>query len=332
MGHKGKGWRFGALLVLGLAVAIPSTEGFSQVVKLNYGGTSASSGQYVYCVAMTKAINDQVPEVRVTNMETSASVENARLLHRGDIDFGNITIDIAYRMANGVEDFKGMKNQTLRQLWCWSILPHTVFVTKESGITSIYQLTGKKFAAGFTGSDTEFITFKLFEANEIKPAWFRGGLAALVDAVKNRQLLGYVKSGGPDPSVQDIASLIPITLLPIPDEALAKGNALFPGRFTRANVKARSYPGQEGEIPSYPVIPCDIATTRLSEDLGYKMCKAIYQAREKLAKSIKYAEVFLDFPQSALIGSIPVHAGLYKLCKEMGVKVPEHLIPPEAKR
>ena len=99
-------WRFLACGLFALSLLAMGTSGHSQVVKLNYGGTSASSGQYVYCVAMTKAINDQVPEVRVTNIETGASVENARLLQRGDIDLGMMTIDVQFRAWNGLEEFK----------------------------------------------------------------------------------------------------------------------------------------------------------------------------------------------------------------------------------
>ena len=173
---------------------------------------------------------------------------------------------------------------------------------------------------------------RLFEANDIKPVWFRGGLSAIVDGVKNRQILGYAKSGGPDPSVQDIASLIPITLLPIPDEVLAKGNGKYPGFYPPSFIPPKSYPGQDTVVQTYPVITSDVATTKLSEDIGYKMCKAVYNAREKLAKSIKYADIINNFPKSALIGSIPIHAGLYRLCKELNIKVPDDQIPPEAKR
>ena len=242
------GSRFLAGGLFGLSLLAVGTSGYSQVAKLNYGGTSASSGQYVYCVAMTKAINDQVPEVRVTNMETGASVENARLLQRGDIDLGMMTVDVQFRAWNGLEEFKGVKHQNLRKLWRWASLPHTVFVTKESGVTSLHQLTGKKFAPGFTGTATEGLTMRLFEANDIKPAWFRGGLSAIVDGVKNRQILGYAKSGGPDPSVQDIASLIPITVLSVPDEMLAKGNAKYPGFYPASYITAKSYPGQEQAV------------------------------------------------------------------------------------
>ena len=315
------------LLILGL-----SSTGFAQKMKISYGGTSASSGSYISTVTVCKAINDGVPEVNVTNVETGASVENARLLSRGDVDFCLLDVSIQDRLWNGLEEFKGHQNQNIRNLWLTTVIPHTVFVTKESGITSINQLTGKKFAPGFTGSATAALAMRLFEANGIKPAWYRSGLSAMVDAVKNRELLGYVKSGFPDTTVQDIASLIPVVLLPITDEALAKGNAKYPGMYVRAIGPAKSYSGQDQDVPTYPVIMHDTGTTKLSEDLVYKMCKAIYNARDKIAKSYKYANVILDFPKSSLIGPIPIHAGLYKFCKEMGIQVPERLIPPEAKR
>jgi TRAP transporter TAXI family solute receptor len=328
--------RLGAKMSLGLVLTVLllaiSTTVFAQKMKISYGGTSASSGSYISTVTVCKAINDGVPEVNVTNVETGASVENARLLIRGDVDFCLMDVSIQDRLWNGLEEFKGRQNQTIRNLWLTTVIPHTVFVTKESGITSINQLTGKKFSPGFTGSATASLAVRLFEANGIKPVWYRSGLSAMVDAVKNRELVGYVKSGFPDTTVQDIASLIPIVLLPITDEAMAKGNAKYPGMFVKTIGPAKSYQGQDQDVPTYPVIMHDTGTTKLSEDLVYKMCKAFYNARDKIAKSYKYANVALDFPKSMLIGPIPIHAGTYKFCKEMGVPVPERLIPPEAKR
>jgi TRAP-type uncharacterized transport system substrate-binding protein len=141
--------RLWSKLSLGLGliflVLVLSTTVFAQkTVKMSYGGTSASSGSYVLTVTICKAINDQVPEVNVTNVETGASVENARLLERGDVDYCLLDVSIQDRVWNGLEEFKGHQNQKIRNLWLQSFIPHTVFVTKESGITSINQLTGKK--------------------------------------------------------------------------------------------------------------------------------------------------------------------------------------------
>lgn len=326
-------WQLLEGIIMIFIILTTSTSGFAKdIVKLTYGGCPSSSGVFVYTVAMTRAINDQVPEVNVTNMETTASVENARLIHRGDIDFGMISVDVQFRFWNGIDEFKGMENRTIRKLWLYATVPHTVFVTKESGITSIYQLNDKKFSAGTPGTGTEALTHRLFEANGIKPIWFRAGLSVQIEAVKNRQIVGFVKSGAPDSSIQDVASLIPIVLLPIPDEALIKANEKYPGLFPPTHVPAKSYPGQNKEVQSFPIVMHDLATLKLSEDLGYKMCRAVYNAREKIIKSYTQANEIMRFPENAFVGPIPIHAGMYKFCMEMGVKVPDSQIPPEVKR
>lgn len=325
-------------------VACGGTEGAStapgegsaagKITALRYGGTSSSSSAYAWVVAMAEAINTRVPEVRIDVMETGAAVENLNLLARGDIDLGLGTI-AAGRAFTGIGDFEGKANPDLRFLWAWTNAPHAVFVRADSGIESIYDLDGKPFGAGLRGSDTEWLTTTFFEVNGIHPEWFRGDTAAMRDATKNRQILGYSKSGEPDPSVLDVATAFPIRLLPIPQEAFDKAAAAFPTQFVPATLAAGTYPGQEEDVPSFAIVGGDITTKDLPEDLAYKMAKAIYEAREELVQAYPLGKkaFLLEFPSSRSleVSLIPLHTGVIKFAREMGVEVPERLIPPEAR-
>ena len=179
------------------------------------------------------------------------------------------------------------------------------------------------------------MTLALFDACGIKPDWFYGGTAASRDAMKNRQIIGYVKTGRRDPSVMDVASVIPIRLLPVSDADFAKANAKYPDMFVRNYVPANAY-GKgvpATDIPSFSMCALDLCTKELSADLVYKMSKAMYEGREKLGKIFKpAAKAMKDFPASIIkVSTIPLHSGVIRLCKELGVKVPAKLIPPEYK-
>jgi len=323
------------VLMLTCLLLSPDTSAAQKVTKLSYGGTASSSGAYVGVVAMAEIINKAIPECRVTIVETGASIENAHLLRRGDVHFGMVMADAVARAYHGMKEFAGKADPNLRVLWAYADVPHTVFVTEKSGVTSIYQLQGKKFGCGLTGSATEAMTLALFDACGIKPDWFRGDTAAARDAVKNRQIIGYSKSGSPDSSVQDVASALPIRLLPIADADFAKAQAKYPGMFSRgiipADVYGKGVPPED--IPTFTVIALDIATANLPADLGYKMAKAIYNGRFEWAKRYKpTAKVIVEYPASTISrASIPLHAGVVKLCKELGIKVPDKIIPPEYK-
>ena len=317
------------------ATAFTPSFASNKQMKIAYGGTSASSGSYAWCVAMAEAINKAVPECYVTVIETGASIENLHLLYRGDINMGMATVDAAARAYHGRMEFAKKANPNLRLLWNWLALPHTVFVTQKSGVKSIYALKGKKFGCGMTGSATAAMTLALFDACDIHPNWFYGGTGANRDAAKNRQIIGYVKSGVPDASVMDVASVLPIRLLPVSDTDLAKAPAKYPGMFTRGYAPANAYgkdiPPQN--IPSFNVVCPDVCTKDLPADLVYKMAKAMYEARDNFGKAYKPAtKPMADYPRSLIkAATIPLHSGVVKLCKELGIEVPAKLIPPEYK-
>jgi len=304
-------------------------------MELSYGGTSSSSGAYAWCVSHAKAINDQTTKAHVTVMETGASIENMRLLKRKDIDYGMASIDVAVRVYTGVDEFKGAANPNARLLWLWVTNPHTVFVTAESGVNSIYELSGKPFGSGLTGSATEALTTRLFKANNIKPKWFRGATAASRDATKNKQIIGYSKSGGPDSSVLDVAVTTPIKVLPIPDGALKKAQAAYPGMFVRSYIKANAYKGQTEAVPTFPVVMYDVASTDLPQDVAYEMCKAVYGSVDDLVAAYRgaaFPDSLTAGPQAAVkSAAIFLHAGMVQYCKEAGIDVPSRLIPPEYK-
>ncbi|MBW1804193.1 MAG: TAXI family TRAP transporter solute-binding subunit [Deltaproteobacteria bacterium] len=329
---------FVTLIILSICLIFPLSpvcRGFAgqKVRNLRYGTTSSASGGYALAVAEANLMNKAVKECRLTVIETGASIENSWLLLRKEIDLGIVTADVAARAYHGMREFEGKANPDLRVLWTHVRVPHTIFVTRESGVKSIYELEGKPFGAGMTGSATEAMTISFFDACHIVPKWFRGGIAASRDAVKNRQIIGYTVSKAPDPTVQDVAAVLSIRLLPITEDDFLKAQGKYPGMFVRGRVPANAYgkgtPARD--IMSYSVVSHDVATRDLPVGLAYKLAKAMYDNRMKLAERLPPLKGTLPYYPSSTIetSTIPLHAGVVKLCRELGVQVPADLIPPE---
>ncbi len=318
-------------------ISIPNVA-FSQKKgkEIQYGSVQSASGTYAYCVAMGELINKKVPNVNVTVIETGASIENLKLIHRGDIDMGLATIDSVVRAYKGMDEFAGKPNADLRLLWPIASLPHNIIANQESGVNSIYELNGKKFNAGGTGTATESMTLQLFEALGIKPNWFRGDVSLARDAMKNRQIVGFVKSGVPDPSVMEVSKAFSIKFLEVSDKDFQKAQDKY-GIYTRGVVSADSY-GKglpPKDIGSYNVVILDMTTSKLSQEIGYKMAKAIYESKDLLGKVYKPTQKGLaEYPKdfATNMASIYLHAGVVQLCKELGVQVPTKVIPPEYKK
>jgi len=321
------------LILVALPLLTACAEPAAPVLKLNYGTTSAGSGQYAMMAAVAEIWNEEIPEVSVTVMETGATIDNVKLLRRGDLQIGFATFTFLGLGYHGGLGFEGEANPDLRTLFLMWSVPHALFVTQASGVTSVYELEGKNFGAGITGSATEMITEALFDANGVTPNWFRGDVAAARDATKNRTIIGYSKTGEPDPSILDVASVLPIRILEVPEEWFAKAEEAYPGMVIPGILPANTYSGQNEDIVTFMAVSGIGVTKDLPTDIGYEMCKSVYAQRHDLAEAFsQFRGKLPDFPEwTVKTAKTPLHAGAVEFFREMGVHVPDELIPPEAR-
>ena len=145
------------------------------------------------------------------------------------------------------------------------------------------------------------------------------------------RIIGYCKSGVKEASIQQIAVSTPITILPIPDNILAKTLAKYKG-FNKAVIPAGKDPGQTQDVPTWTSASFMIGTTKLSEDIVYRMISAVHKDKAKVLASVKGWNLLGDPKNIIEYGSIPLHPGAVKFLKEQGVTVPNHLMPPELKK
>ena len=122
--------------------------------KMLIGSTSASSSHYGYFVAVSQVINEKVPGIETSVVETGATVDNLRRFSRKQIDIGLVTTNVLSQAYYGKQDFKNRPVKS-KLLWVYVIAPQNVIVRKDSGITNFAGLNGQRFNPGLKGSATE---------------------------------------------------------------------------------------------------------------------------------------------------------------------------------
>ncbi|HET7875733.1 MAG TPA: TAXI family TRAP transporter solute-binding subunit [Methylomirabilota bacterium] len=325
-------WRTIATAALVLALAWGgATPAEAQKKRLSMGCTATASSHFAYCVGQAKAINTMVPEVDVTVVETGATVDNLRRMLKSTIDYGLITNEQVYLAQRGEATWKDNPFPDVRNLWYYTVSAVYIIVREEAGIKALADLGGKKFSPGFRGSATEKMTETTLTHLGIKADWVRGGASDLVDAIKDKRIVGYAKAADGfrlDASMMDIATTSPIRVLGFSDEQVKKVKEQYP-YFPWVRVPANSVKGM-GEFWAEAVVVGFAAPKSLPNDVAYKLVKAVMEDKEHQRGAFK--GMADDMAKVTLEQSLaPLHAGAIKYFREKGLKIPDQLIPAEAK-
>ncbi|MCG7852973.1 MAG: TAXI family TRAP transporter solute-binding subunit [Methanosarcinaceae archaeon] len=311
-----------------------SSEAKTKYISL--GSSSASSGHYAYSVAAAKAINEYVGDVKVSVVETGASVDNLKRLRAGQLDLGIGGMQTMYEAWKGLGGWGKNPYPDLRILWAYAKTIDFIVVREDSGITKLEDLSGKKFSPGIRGSATESATKQIFNVLGIEPDYYIGGASDAVGAIKDNRIVGYVKTGVGtqlDSTTLDIMTLTKIRLISMTEKQIEKIKKELP------YVSIITIPaGQLAAMPKQPeysnwgmttVVEC---LKTFPEDLAYKFVKAIVKGKkyqDDAYPACKHIDIVQETP---LLISVPLHAGAIKAYRELGAKnIPLKILPPEVK-
>ena len=322
--------------VLAVAVVLVSLAGVwsaadAQKRNLAMGSTQTSSSHYAYFVGAAKAINLLVPELNVTVVETGATVDNMKRMQKGQLDLGLVTTDQMYLAWKGQDIWKDTPFEGVRQLWGYSVSANYVTVREDTGVKSVHELTGKKFNPGIRGSSVEKQTEAVFGILGIKPEWQRMGTADAVDAMKDKRIVGFAKAGAGyalDASTMDIATQVALRTLPFGEDDMKKVRADRP-YLPWIKVPAGSIKGM-GEFWTTASLAFVGATKQMPADVAYKVVKAIWEGQDHQPQGVMGAAY--RNPRGTIEHALsPLHAGAIRYYREIGLKVPDELVPPEAR-
>lgn len=303
------------------------------VTYLKWGSTSVRSGLYANTVAMAKIVNETYPgEIVITVVETGGYLENLVRLQKDLIHLGPACNAAGYASYLGAMDFAGKPDPKLRSLWGGYITPIHLVARADSGITTVEGFHGKPFADNPGTTSGRLIRF-FFDANDIKPAYKEMGLGASPDAMKAGVVVGWYKAGWKDAAILDIEAAIPINIVPIRPEHMEKHLKKYPGQGFARMIPAGLYKGQPKEQLSFFYAVGDFVDKDVPADVVYKIVKAIYENRMKLVEPLATLKegMFHLFEEMLVYQDVPLHPGAVKFYQEIGIKIPDKLIPPEIK-
>ncbi|CAN5548467.1 TAXI family TRAP transporter solute-binding subunit [soil metagenome] len=296
-------------------------ENFKKDLQL---GTGSVGGVYFPLgqeLANILTDNISVDGFNVSSVESGASVDNLAQIARGDMQLGIAQNNTAQQAVAGEGEFKGspVKNAGfMGQLYPEAI---SIITLKSSGIKSVEDLKGKRVAIGPPGGATRGGADLVLNAAGIKEGDYKafeedfgtaqtklqdGNLDASIEVV-----------GVPSASISELqATTGEVKLVPLSSEIQQK--IADTSGYRPYEIPADSYDFLQGPLPSVSAFATMFGSTnQVSEDLGYKITKTIYEK----SNSLTLAQKQFISPDSALDGQgdLPLHPGAQRYFEEEGL-------------
>ena len=290
-------------------------------------GTSANTGTYyLYGGNWSKVMNSKVPDVDITCEVSGGPTKNLQLIGNGDIDLGFTTGWMAGEAYAGMGVFEGKPTTKAKAMFPMYSSVMYLYALADSPINSLYDLKGKHVITGSPGGTSDKAARALLKALGIEPSQISSltgntGANAIKDGMADA---GFYVGSVPASFLMNIETTHKIKFIKITDEEFAKIFEAFPF-WTKDVMPANTYKNQPDEYSFISFWNYSIAREDLSEKLVYDMVKATFENNETFIATDKNFRTTTTENVSKIVTEL--HPGAYKYYKEIGVVVPENIIP-----
>jgi len=291
--------------------------GAKTTMKMATGGTTGT--YYAYSGTVSQVLSQKIDNLSFDVQATGASKANIYLVSDKEADIAIVQNDVMYYAYNGTDLFAGEKVSGFSAMA--GVYAEVCQVVAKGDITSIADLKGKRVSVGDVGSGVEFnarqildaygITFDDIVVNNLS---FGDSATALKD---DKIDAFFCVAGAPTTAIVELATTNQINLLGVDDEHAAILMDKYPF-YTKFDIPGGSYKGVDASVQTVAVVATYIVSDKLSEDLVYKMTKALFENSQEIANGHpKGAELDPEYSVSSI--AIPIHPGAEKYYKEIGV-------------
>jgi TRAP transporter TAXI family solute receptor len=273
---------------------------------------------------MANILSKYIAYVEATAEVTTASVDNCLLVGAGKADLALIMADVGWDAYQGKGKFKAkVPLRTAAVLY-----PNNMhIVTLEGkGIEKVSDLKGKRVSTGAPGSGTEVKALRVLEAYGLDPdkdmTRDKLGASESAGALKDRKIDAYFWDGGlPTASVTDLGATPGIKMKLIGHEdAIPKMRGKYGPLYVKGIIPAKTYPGQDADVPIAVVWNLLICNEKMKEDVAYDIVKTLFDHKPELVTVHREAR-FLSLEPQVGGSPIPLHPGAIRYFTEKGIKV-----------
>jgi len=310
-------------MLAGIALAmITSATTFARDKDTVILGTATPGGGFpVYGDAFAQTINETDPSLHVQPRNTKGSTENVPLLEAGQLDIALVQGEVVHEALSGI----GRSPANLKIIVAMYSTPGMFVVRADSPYRSIRDLVGRPVAFGARGSGLVILAryvldgIGLNQDRDFQAIYLdrAGDGPAMVTEGRAAALWG----GGLGWPGFDTVAKAPGGARFIPPNSDEIDRILAKHAFLRQlTIPAGSYPGQGSPIPSVGSWSFVLARTTLSDDVAYRLVRALHRGEAMIGSRLPQAQ---ETTMANTVAAAPfldlLHPGALRYLREIGL-------------
>lgn len=317
-----------ALLLLAGWLAGCGREGGESTEFLSIGTGGTGGVYYPYGGGLAELWNQHVPGIQVVAEVTGASLENVKLAHRGETKIGEIMGDVAHQAYHGEGKFDGNPQQILALAVMYPNILQ-VATLRGSGVENLRGIRGQTVSIGAPGSGTAIMSDLVLETLGISRDSFtahRLSFKETADALRDHTIdVGVWCVASSTSSLLDLSTTHDIRLLSLTPEEQRSLTDRY-SYYSAYELEAGTYRGVDRPVTTISVWNVIICTAGLEEQLVYDLTRVLFEQIDYLQKIHPMAR-FTTPENTVTHGPIPLHPGALRYLRELGLEIPDHLVP-----
>ena len=304
----------------------------SSPLKYSMAGGSVGGNFYLFGGGLAQTINKHLPQYFLMTSETTGGgTANAGMLQRGEAEFGIVMTSSCFEAMEGKVGWtNGVKHDKLRG--ALSLYPSwlTIYTLKTSGIKSFKDINGRIIGLGSKGMAMDSIFREFMENQKIVPRQIHNdGHGATATALGNGIIeVALLFSYPPFPAIAELESTKDLAFIPLTEQEQKALTDKY-DFYIKDKMPAGSYKGATQEVPGVSEWNMMVTSVDVPADMVYIVVKTLCENQADMI-AVHPSAKFMN-PKDTLNFNIPLHAGTVRYLKEVGITVPQKLIPPEYK-